>query len=128
MLFRSLAKVQRIRMRMDSALKKAIKLCSQINGGINLTDVSIAIDWQDGIPTDEKEMSEIMAIRTGATGGKPTISQFTAIKRLDNKSDEDTQAELERIIEDEEVMNPAMETNLDKNTAPDDEDPSGGEE
>lgn len=122
-----LAKVQRIRMRMDPALKKAIKLCSQINGGVNLTDIPVNIAWQDGIPSDELEMSNIMAIRTGATGGKPTISQFTAIKRLDNKSDADVQAELDRISDDEEMMNPTLDSGLDKNKITEDP-PSGGDE
>jgi hypothetical protein len=116
LLISPLAKAQRIRMRMDPAVKKAIKLCSEINGGTKLEKVNIA--WQDGIPTDEKEMSEVMAIRTGATGGKPTISTFTAIKRLDNKSDEDVQKELDRISDDQEAMNPMPGLNLDKNTEP----------
>ena len=113
-----LAKAQRIRMKMDPALKKAIKLCSQINGGTNLKDCSVNISWQDGIPTDELEMSNIMAIRTGSTGGRPTISTFTAIKRLDNKSDEDVQAELDRIADDTEEMNPTPGIGFDKSTEP----------
>lgn len=100
-----LAKVNRIRMRFDPALKKAIKLCSQL-GGEGITDLSkvpISITWQDGLPQDPKEMSDIMAVRTG---NKPTISQFKAIQQLDNLSDSDTQEEIDRIDEDEAKANP----------------------
>lgn len=110
LLIAPLAKVQRIRMRMDPAVKKAIKLCAELNG-VQLKKVNIA--WEDGIPTDEKEMSEVMAIRTGSTGGKPTISMSTAIKRLDNKTDAEVQAELDKIAEDEEMMNPTMGNSFD---------------
>lgn len=88
-----LAKVQRLRMRLDPALKKAIKLCSSKIKNINIA-------WQDGIPTDEKEDAEVMAIRTGATGGSKTISVKTALKRLDNMSDKEVIAEMDRISED----------------------------
>ena len=74
----ALAKVNRIRMRFDPALKKAIKLCSQVPAKdiINLTNEKIEIKWEDGTPQDEREMAEIMQIRTG---NKPTISQKSAM-------------------------------------------------
>ena len=103
----ALAKVNRIRMRFDPALKKAIKLCSQIPGKgiINLSDEVIEIKWEDGLPQDEKQMAEIMQIRTG---NKPTISQKSAIRVLDNKSDESAEAELEMILDDEAATNPMI--------------------
>ena len=96
-----LAKTQRIRLRVDPALKKAIKLCSQIGNGKNLSKESINISWQDGLPRDDREEAEIMAIRTGANGGARTISVHTAIKRLDNKLDTEVIEEMDRIKEDE---------------------------
>ncbi len=99
-----LAKTQRIRMRVDPAVKKAIRLCSQLNG-TNLQNVPINIFWQDGLPRDEREESEIMAIRTGSTGGARTISVHTAIKRLDGKRDQEVQEEMDRIAEDEADTN-----------------------
>lgn len=103
----ALAKVNRIRMRFDPALKKVIKLCSQIpsKGIVNLADERIEIKWEDGIPQDAKEMADIMQIRTG---NKPTISQKTAIKILDNKSEEAADAELELIQADEMATNPMI--------------------
>lgn len=98
-------KVKRIRMRFDPALKKAIKLCSQLGGKdvVNLTDTPISITWQDGVPTDEKEQAEIMASRTG---NKPTISQKRAVMMLDDLTEEQAEEELERINEDEAALNP----------------------
>ena len=105
MLINPLAKTKRVRNNLDKALKKAIKLCSQLGGeGItDLTKEKINIFWKDGLPDDDKEAAEIMNIRTG---GKSTLSQYSAIKRLDNLSDEDTQAELNAILDDENSNNP----------------------
>ena len=46
------------------------------------------------------------------TGGKATLSQFSAILRLDNLSDEDTQAELQAIQEDSNINNPLSNLNM----------------
>lgn len=97
-----LAKAQRLRMRLDPALKKAIKLCAEL-GTTRLASVNIA--WQDGIPSDEKEQAEVMAIRTGSTGGARTISVRTALKRMDNMSDSEVESEMERIAEDQAAEN-----------------------
>ncbi|MDP4143192.1 MAG: phage portal protein [Bacillota bacterium] len=100
-----LAKVRRIRMRLDPALKKAIKLCSQLGGeGIqDLSKASISIQWNDGLPQDPLEEAQIMQVRTG---DKPTISQVTAIERLDGLNEEDAQIELDLIRSDEASTNP----------------------
>lgn len=111
MMISPLAKVNRTRMRLDNSLKKAIKLCSQL-GGENIIDLSkekINIFWNDGLPNDDLEQANIMNIRTG---GKATISQYSAIKRLDNLTDEDTQAELEAIQEEESTSNPMNNLNM----------------
>jgi SPP1 family phage portal protein len=100
-----LAKVNRIRMRFDPALKKAIKLCSQLggNGIVDLSDTEISIAWKDGLPEDPKEQADIMMTRTG---NKATISQYRAIQSLDGLTDQDTQLELDRINEDDQRLNP----------------------
>ncbi len=97
----ALAKTQRIRMNMDPALKKAVRLCSKINKASDLTKKPITIFWKDGLPRDDREEAEIMGIRTGASGGEKTISRRTAIKRLDNMTDTEVDEEMERIAEDE---------------------------
>jgi Phage portal protein, SPP1 Gp6-like len=100
-----LAKVSRIRQRLDPALKKAVMLCSKLGGEdvIDLTDVEINITWNDGLPEDPKEMADIMNIRTG---NKATISQLTAIKKLDGLDDDGADEELAKILDDEQSMNP----------------------
>ena len=103
-----LAKVGRLKNRFDPALKKAIALCSQL-GGMKLSEDDITITWKDGLPNDEKEQAEIMSIRTG---GKATISQFSAIKSLDDMNDEAAEAELGMIQEEESMLNPFAQPNV----------------
>lgn len=114
-----LAKVSRIRQRLDPAIKKAIVLCSQLGGKdiIDLSDVQINITWNDGLPDDPKETAEIMAIRTG---NKPTISQITAIKKIDGLDDEGADEELARIQDDEAMINPVKMPPFSQNPESDD--------
>jgi hypothetical protein len=106
-----LAKVKRLRMRFDGALKKAIYLCSQLQGKdiINLNDYCINITWQDGIQDDPLEEAQITSI---LTQNKAVMSQFTAIKKVQDLDDESAEKELERIREEEVINNPLSGTNL----------------
>ena len=112
MMISPLAKTNRVRMRFDAAIKKAIKLCSQLGGEgiVDLSKEKINIFWNDGLPGDPKEEAEVMAIRTG---NKSTLSQYSAIQRLDGLSDEDTQLELDAIKQDEVNNNPLSNMNFD---------------
>ena len=112
MMISPLAKTNRVRMRFDAGIKKAIKLCSQLGGDgiIDLSKEKINIFWNDGLPGDPKEEAEVMAIRTG---NKSTISQYSAIQRLDGLSDEDTAKEIEAIKQDEVNNNPLSNMNFD---------------
>lgn len=100
-----LAKVNRIRMRFDPAIKKAIKLCSQLGGKgiVNLTDVDISITWQDGLPGDPTEEANIINLRTG---GKQTMSTQRVLTQYDAMSTDDAEAEMERIQEEEAMSAP----------------------
>ena len=112
MMISPLAKTNRVRMRFDAGIKKAIKLCSQLGGDgiIYLSKEKINIFWNDGLPGDPKEEAEVMAIRTG---NKSTLSQYSAIQRLDGLSDEDTAKEIEAIKQDEVNNNPLSNMNFD---------------
>lgn len=112
MMISPLAKVSRVRMNFDTVLKKALKLCSQLGGEgvIDLTDEKINIFWNDGLPDDPMEQANLMALRTG---NKATLSQYSAIQRLDNLSDEDTEKELMAILQDEKDNNPLSNMNFD---------------
>lgn len=93
-----LAKARRIANKFDPILKQLISACATVYGeDIPVKDITIT--WADGLPDDEGELANIMAIRTG---NRPTISQHTAIKRLDGASDKDASAELDEIRADDE--------------------------
>jgi len=102
-----LAKVNRIRMRLDKALKTAIMLCSQMGGpGIKRLEYDdIGITWQDGIPSDPEEESRIIASRTGQAA---TMSQYTAIMRYDGMTEKQAEEELARIQDEQSIMNPVV--------------------
>ena len=101
-----LAKARRIANSFDPALKGLISACAAIYGEA-LPVESISIKWNDGLPDDEAENAQIMAVRTG---NRPTISQHTAIRRLDGLGETDAAAELEEIRADdaEQDMGSAM--------------------
>lgn len=92
-----LAKARRIANKFDPILKNLVSACAAIDGE-SIPPYDISIKWNDGLPDDEVENANIMAVRTG---NKPTISQHTAIKRLDGMTDTDAAAELEEIRADD---------------------------
>ena len=88
-----LAKARRITNRYDVPVKKMLSVLAKMRGA-DIAPNEITITWNDGLPGDPAEDAEIASIRTG---GKPTLSQYTAIQRLDNMSQSDTDTELEMI-------------------------------
>ncbi|MFD2704641.1 portal protein [Salibacterium lacus] len=97
-----LSKVKRIRRHYDRAVRDALYIAQQLDvehGDANFTPVYPKIHWKDGIPANEKELAEIMEIRTGA---KPTIDRHTAIKRQDEVDDGQAKEIIARIEDDEE--------------------------
>lgn len=97
-------KAKRIKMRFDPAIKLAISLASQLTRKI-IDKNEISITWQDGIINDKREEAEIMAIRTG---NKPTISQKSAIERLDDKNEAQAEEELAEINNEDQMMDPTV--------------------
>ena len=92
-----LTKVARIRTHYDRALRDALYNCQLLDiahGDADFTPVYPVIQWQDGLPHNEKEQAEIMALRTG---NKPTIDVATAIKRLDTLDDDQAAEIIARI-------------------------------
>ncbi|MFT3951188.1 MAG: phage portal protein [Oscillospiraceae bacterium] len=117
-----LAKARRNASRFDPVLKRVVALCAEVYG-VKIMPHEISIAWNDGLPDDDAEQANIMSIRTG---GKPTISQYSAIQRLDNLSDADTETELEMIREDANATNPVMLGSVDANDEPEEpEEPEG---
>lgn len=100
-----LSKVKRIRTQYDRAIRDALYNCQLLDiehGGYEFKAVYPVIGWQDGIPKNEKELAEIMAIRTG---NKPTLDVQTAIKRQDNLDDIQARQIIGRIEGDEKAAN-----------------------
>lgn len=92
-----LAKAQRIVNRYDRVIKQLICMLAEIYGfAIDPTEISVK--WNDGLPSDPVEEANIMNLRTG---GKATLSRWTAIQRFDKMSDSDTDTEIKMIDEDE---------------------------
>lgn len=82
-----LSKVNRIRTHYDRALRDALYNCQLLDiahGDAKFEAVYPTIHWRDSLPRNEKELAEIMEIRTGA---KPTLDVATAIKRMDGLDD-----------------------------------------
>lgn len=100
-----LAKVNRIRMRFDSALKKALVLCSELGGKdiVSLKDVDISITWQDGLPSDPTEEANIINLRTA---GAQTMSRQRVLTQYDGMSADDADEEIEKIDEDSSASAP----------------------
>jgi hypothetical protein len=105
----TIAKVNRIKMKLTPAIIKAIQLVSQLGGKeiTDLTDTDINIAWRDGLPGDPMESAQIMSVRTA---GKQTISVLTALETFDELSVEAAEEELLRIEDDiEDAQEMAME-------------------
>ncbi len=97
-----LAKTNRIRMRFDPAIRQTLWLAAELEaaqgmaGAIRLEDIHI--DWQDGLPDDDMEVTQIEAARYSAG----LTSLESALQRLDGLSGEALKAEIGRIKEERE--------------------------
>ena len=96
-----LAKVARIALNFDPAAKHVIQLAAELErkNGRNTPELpSVNIQWQDGLPPDPKENAETEEIRQRAGN----TSLISSIRRLDGGTQEDAEAELERIKEEQQ--------------------------
>jgi hypothetical protein len=112
-----LSKVKRIRIHYDKAIRNALwkaqllELAANksIAGFDKYTPTYPTIQWKDGIPRDEKELAEIMQIRTG---GKPTLDQHSAIKIESEVDDQQAEEIISRIQSDEERMSGTVDASI----------------
>ncbi len=92
-----LAKTNRIRLRFDPALRKVLLLASGLEVAQGMRDAAkleeIHITWQDGLPDDDAEETQIEATRY--TAGLTSLE--SALMRLDGLEGEALQAEIGRI-------------------------------
>lgn len=92
-----LAKAKRMANSYDRPVKEMLSLCAAVYGETILPE-DISVKWNDGLPADPLEDAQLADIRTGS---KATLSRKTAIQRLDHLSDNDADAELAAIEQDE---------------------------
>lgn len=108
-----LAKINRKRQYFNEALMQTLYIAqllehAQAKKKPDYTPTVPKIVFKDGLPDDELEMANIMSIRTG---GKPTMSQKRAIMLLDGMTEEQAEAEM-RQIEEEQKREMAVSSSI----------------
>lgn len=101
-----LAKVNRKRQYYNKGLKHVFMVAQMLEKAVGKADYGFftpLINFRDGLPKDEMEMANIVSTRTG---GAVTMSQKRALMYLDDMTEEQAEAELERIKEEEEANAP----------------------
>ncbi len=97
-----LAKTNRIRLRFDPALKRVLKLTSELEAAQGMANAvkleEVHIDWQDGLPDDDMEITQIEATRYNAG----LTSLESALRRLDGLEGDALQEEIGRIKAEQE--------------------------
>jgi hypothetical protein len=112
-----LSKVKRIRIHYDKAIRNALWKAQLLELSANKSVAGFktyqaiypTINWNDGIPRDEKELADIMSIRTG---GKPTIDQHDAIKIQSDVDDQQANEIIARIQADEDRINGTVDASI----------------
>lgn len=99
-----LAKVNRKKQYFDKALKQIYLVAEYLetvaDPEATYTPVVPVLKFSDGLPRDEMNDAQMVAVRTGS---KPTMSQKTAIMLLDGKTEEQADAEIERMESENET-------------------------
>lgn len=111
LLMSPLAKARRIANSFDIPIKQLVVAAAKVLGA-ELKPSELSITWQDGLPDDPAEEVTIMSTRTA---GKQTLSQYTALRRLDKMSDEDAESEMQQIADEAAAAAPEMLTTTDIN-------------
>lgn len=94
-------KAARLTANNDAVVKRIISLFALVNG-IELDYDNLQLHWNDGIPVDESEQIRNLV---SATGNKPIMSQYSAMKRM-GMSDNDVEAELEQLADEAAAASP----------------------
>lgn len=99
-----LAKAKRITMQLDPVIKRVIKLISSLGGNNikDLTNESISIHWQDGLPNDKLEEAEIIERRKNSG----TISTKTVLMEYDQMGEEKAEEEIAQMNDEMAQFNP----------------------
>jgi hypothetical protein len=96
-------KAQRLAGINNATVKKIIFALATLNG-IKIDYKTLTIHWCDGLPIDEVEQIEML---TAATGQKPVMSQYTALKKR-GLSDAEVKEELKQIHDEDAAAAPVV--------------------
>lgn len=92
-----LSKINRKRQYYEKGLKRVYVIAQMLENAVGIDSYKVTVPklkFNSGLPKDEMEQANIMAIRTG---GKATLSQKTAMMMLDDLTEEQADAEIERM-------------------------------
>jgi hypothetical protein len=106
LLLRTLAKVSRRRRYYDQAIPKLLELAQRIEGVDD--PVKVKIEWPDGLPADVLEQIEEVDRRLT----NRTLDRKNAVKRLDGVNDEQADAVLEAVDDDDEAENQKVQNGV----------------
>lgn len=100
-----LAKINRKRQFFEDGLKRVYMIAQMLeqyaDPSVEKHEIVVPIiKFQDGLPTDDTEIANRMAIRTN---GSQTLSRKTALMIMDGLSEEQAEAEIRRIDEEKEA-------------------------
>lgn len=113
-----LAKINRKRQYYQKGLKQILYTAQKLEEVLGIADYELTIpvlEFKDGLPVDDMEQANIMQVRTG---GAKTLSQKSAIMKLNNMTESQAEAEIQRIKEETEaemttadpsIFNPVVE-------------------
>lgn len=106
MLYSAISKISRLRNTFTPAIRKAINYAASLSG-LDMNDKPIYIDWPDTLPRDPLEQAQIADVRTG---GKQTQSVKRAIMELDELDEDDAEAEVEVILDENAIAMPMLDS------------------
>ena len=109
-----LSKVNRKRQYYEKALKRVFKIAQELELAVfkdklEYTPTEVKIHFKDGLPNDEMEQATIYSTRLA---GMPTISQKTALMKLDNLTEEQAETELARMKKEQDEMNGTVDASV----------------
>lgn len=94
-----LAKINRKRQYYDRGIKQIYTIAQMLEQAVGIAKYKLSVPqlaFQDGLPKDDTQEATVMNVRTG---GAKTLSQKSAIMRMENMTEEQADAEIERINE-----------------------------
>ncbi|MCS0827395.1 phage portal protein [Cytobacillus firmus] len=98
-----ISKVNRKRQYYEKALKRVFNIARQLEAHVtgvkDVEPLAVKIHFGDGLPNDEMEQATIYSTRLA---GMATISQKTALMKLDGLTEEQADAELKRMKEEQQ--------------------------